>query len=287
MGEIMPTAKILVVDDELAIRDVLSRSLRDEGYQVLTVDSGERALVKAREEHPEVLLLDIKMPGMDGIETLGQIREFDKESSIIILTGHGGMDSVVEAIKLGAYDYLTKPFDLEKLKSLIKGALETKGLSRKVAPLKRLEERYRFENIVGKNPKMFEVYKRIGRVVDNKSTVLIRGETGTGKELVARAIHFNGTLREGPFVAVDCASLPQDLWESELFGHEKGAFTGAVARKLGKFELASKGTLFLAQLPHSRAKIRAFLNSGLAETLYLSDFFFLFFEKRQNSDEYM
>jgi len=240
----MPTAKILVVDDELGIRDVLSCSLRDEGYQVLTVDSGERALVKVREENPEVLLLDIKMPGMDGIETLGQIREFDKESSIIILTGHGGMDSVVEAMKLGAYDYLTKPFDLEKLKSLIKGALETKGLARKVASSKKLEERYRFENIVGKNPKMFEVYKRIGRVVDNKSTVLIRGETGTGKELVARAIHFNGTLREGPFVAVDCASLPRDLWESELFGHEKGAFTGAIARKLGKFELASKGTLF-------------------------------------------
>jgi len=244
----MPTAKILVVDDALGIRDVLSCSLRDEGYQVLTVDSGERALVKVREENPEVLLLDIKMPGMDGIETLGQIREFDKESSIIILTGHGGMDSVVEAMKLGAYDYLTKPFDLEKLKSLIKGALETKGLARKVASSKKLEERYRFENIVGKNPKMFEVYKRIGRVVDNKSTVLIRGETGTGKELVARAIHFNGTLREGPFVAVDCASLPRDLWESELFGHEKGAFTGAIARKLGKFELASKGTLFLDEI---------------------------------------
>ncbi|MFQ6067017.1 MAG: sigma-54-dependent transcriptional regulator, partial [bacterium] len=188
----MSLDKILVVDDEQAILEFLSRSLGGEGYQVLVVDNGERALAKVREEKPEVVLLDIRMPGMDGIETLGRIREFDKESSIILLTAYGSMDTVVEAMKLGAYDYITKPFELEKLKSLIKGALEAKRLARKVALPKRLEERYKLENIVGKNPKMFEVYKRIGRVVDNKATVLILGETGTGKELVARAIHFKG-----------------------------------------------------------------------------------------------
>jgi len=261
----MSAAKILVVDDEAAILEMLSRSLKDEGYQILTVDNGEGALEKMREEKPEVVLLDIRMPGMDGIETLGQIREFDKESSIIILTAYGSMDSVVEAMKLGAYDYINKPFELKELKSLIKGVLEAKRLARKVAPPKRSEERYRFENIVGKNLKMFEVYKRIGKVVDNKATVLIRGETGTGKELVARAILFNGVLKYDRFVPVDCASLPQDLLESELFGHEKGAFTGAIAEKLGKFELAAGGTLFLDEMGNLNLTTQAKLLRALQE----------------------
>ncbi|UCG93740.1 MAG: sigma-54-dependent Fis family transcriptional regulator [Candidatus Aerophobus sp.] len=261
----MSAAKILVVDDEPAILQMLSRTLGDEGYRVLTVDSGEGALAKVRVEKPEVVLLDIKMPGMDGIETLSQIREFDKDSSIIILTAHGSMDTVVEAMKLGAYDYITKPFDLEKLKSLIKGALEAKVLTRKIAFREKPEERYKLENIVGKNLKMFEVYKRIGRVVDNKATVLIRGETGTGKELVARAIHFNRILKDGPFIPVDCASLPEDLLESELFGHEKGAFTGAIAKKLGKFELASGGTLFLDEIGNLSLTTQAKLLRALQE----------------------
>ncbi len=261
----MSATKILVVDDEPAILELLSRRLEDEGYRVLAADNGEGALVKVREEKPEVVLLDIKMPGMDGIETLNRVREFDKQSSIIILTAYGSMDTVIEAMKLGAYDYITKPFDLEKLKSLIEGALEAKRLARRIAPPQRLEERYKLENIVGKNPKMFEVYKRIGRVVDNKATVLIRGETGTGKELVARAIHFNGILKERPFVAVDCASLPEDLLESELFGHEKGAFTGAIAKKPGKFELASGGTLFLDEIGNLNLTTQAKLLRALQE----------------------
>lgn len=261
----MSAAKILVVDDEPAILEMLSHTLGDEGYRVLTMDRGEGAAAKVREEKPEVVLLDIRMPGMDGIETLGQIREFDKDSSVIILTAYGSMDTVVEAMKLGAYDYITKPFDLEKLKSLIKGALEAKVLARKVASPKRLEERYKLKNIVGKNPKMFGVYKRIGRVVDNKATVLIRGETGTGKELVARAIHFNGILKDGPFIPVDCASLPEDLLESELFGHEKGAFTGAIAKRMGKFELAQKGTLFLDEIGNLNLTTQAKLLRALQE----------------------
>jgi len=255
----------LVVDDEPAVLEMLSRSLEDEGYRVLTVDRGEGAVAKAREEKPEVVLLDIRMPGMDGIETLGQIREFDKDSSIILLTAYGSMDTVIEAMKLGAYDYITKPLDLEKLKSLIKAALEVKVLARAVASREKPEERYKLENIVGKNPKMFEVYKGIGRVVNNKAAVLIRGETGTGKELVARAIHFNGILKDGPFIPVDCASLPEGLFESELFGHEKGAFTGAIAKKLGKFQLASGGTLFLDEIGNLNLTTQAKLLRALQE----------------------
>lgn len=261
----MTAIKVLVVDDEPAITELLSRSLRDEGYRVLTVNNGEEAVAKVRKEKPEVVLLDIKMAGIDGIETLGQIREFDKESSIVMLTGYGSMDTVVEAMKLGAYDYITKPFDLEELKSLIKGALEAKRPAKELVFSKESSERYKLENIVGKNSKMFEVYKRIGRVVDNKATVLIRGETGTGKELVARAIHFNGILENNPFIPVDCASLPEDLLESELFGHEKGAFTGAIARKLGKFELACGGTLFLDEIGNLELSTQAKLLRALQE----------------------
>jgi len=245
----MPLAKILVVDDEPSMREMLSDLLKSEGYGVLTVANGEKAVARVRDKKPEVVLLDMKMSGMDGIETLTQIRELNKDVSIIIITAYGTMRNVVEAMKLGIYDYVTKPFDIEKLKRLVEGALKVQMLSREdPSPQQKLEKRYRFEDIVGKNPQMFEVYKRIGKIVDNKATVLITGETGTGKELVARAIHFNGLLKERPFVVVDCASLPQDLLESELFGHEKGAFTGAIARKLGKFELAHGGTLFLDEI---------------------------------------
>ncbi len=261
----MSAAKILVVDDEPAILDALSYNLGNEGYQVLAVDSGERAVAKAREEKPEVVLLDMKMPGMDGIETLRQIRDFDKESSIIILTAYGTMENVVKAMRLGAYDYISKPFHLEKLKSLIKESLEIKVLAREVPWPEKPGERYKFENIVGKNPKMFEVYKKIGKVVDSKATVLIRGETGTGKELVARATHFGGILKDGPFIPVDCASLPKDLLESELFGHEKGAFTGAIAKKLGKFERASGGTLFLDEVGNLDLATQAKLLRALQE----------------------
>ncbi|TET11739.1 sigma-54-dependent Fis family transcriptional regulator [Candidatus Aerophobetes bacterium] len=245
----MPLAKILVVDDEPSMREMLSDLLKSEGYGVLAVANGEKAVARVRDKKPEVVLLDMKMSGMDGIETLTQIRQINKNVSIIIITAYGTMKNVVEAMKLGIYDYVTKPFDIEKLKRLVEGALKVQMLSRKGPfPQQKLEKRYRLEDIIGKNPQMFEVYKRIGKIVDNKATVLITGETGTGKELVARAIHFNGLLKEGPFVVVDCASLPQDLLESELFGHEKGAFTGAIARKLGKFELAHGGTLFLDEI---------------------------------------
>jgi len=240
--------KILIVDDEPHIMELLSTALEDEGYRIIVANNGKEAVSQVKKEKPQVMLLDIKMPDMDGVEVLRQMKKINKATSVIMMTAHGAMDTVVEAIKLGAYDYITKPIDLNKLKSLVNGAFEVKVLDEKASIQRKTEEEHKLENIVGKNPKMLEVYKMIGKVVNNKATVLIQGETGTGKELVARAIHFNSILRKGPFVAVDCASLPEDLLESELFGHEKGAFTGAIAQKMGKFELASGGTLFLDEI---------------------------------------
>jgi len=217
-----------------------------------------------------VVLLDIRMPGMDGLEVLRQIEEDNQISSVIMMSAYGAMETVLEAIKRGAYDYLTKPVDLEKVKLLVRRALEAQELAQEVTSLRsKVKEKYQLENIVGKHPRMFEVYKMIGRVMDNKATVLIIGETGTGKEVVARAIHFNGPFKDEPFIAIDCASLPSDLLESELFGHEKGAFTGAIAQKMGKFELANKGTLFLDEIgnlsPATQVKLLRFLQEKKIE----------------------
>ena len=245
----MARETILLVDDEPHVLELLSVTLEDEEYRILQADNGKKALAIIEQEEPQVVLLDIRMPDMDGLEVLHQIKESNQTSSVIMMSAHGAMKTVLQAMKRGAYDYLTKPVDLEKVKVLIRRALEAQKLTQEITSLRsKVEEKYQLENIVGKHPKMFEVYKMIGRVMDNKATVLIFGETGTGKEVVARAIHFNGLLKDGPFIAIDCASLPSDLLESELFGHEKGAFTGAIAQKMGKFELASKGTLFLDEI---------------------------------------
>jgi DNA-binding NtrC family response regulator len=266
----MPKAKVLIVDDEPEICKLFSKVLSKEGYEVLTAGRGTEAIEKVQKEEPKVVLLDIKMPGMDGMETLRRLKETSQETSVIIVTAHGSMDSAVEAIKLGAYDYVTKPFDIEKIKILIKRALHTYELSKKVNYLTlELEEKHKLENIVGKDPKMYEVYKTIGKVVNSKVTVLIRGESGTGKELVAHAIHYNSLLKNKPFVAVDCASLPQTLLESELFGHEKGSFTGAIARKLGKFELANEGTLFLDEIGNLTLETQAKLLRVLQEKKFV------------------
>lgn len=245
----MARETILLVDDEPHVLELLSVTLEDEEYRILEAKNGKEALSQFEKERPQVVLLDIRMPDMDGLEVLHQIKESNQTSSVIMMSAHGAMKTVLQAMKRGAYDYLTKPVDLEKVKVLIRRALEAQKLTQEITSLRlRVEEKYQLENIVGKHPKMFEVYKMIGRVMDNKATVLILGETGTGKEVVARAIHFNGLLKGEPFIAIDCASLPSDLLESELFGHEKGAFTGAIAQKMGKFELASKGTLFLDEI---------------------------------------
>ncbi len=245
----MTLEKILLVDDEPNILELLSVALESERCRVLEADNGKEALAIIEQEEPQVVLLDIRMSDMDGLEVLHQIKEFNQATSVIMMTAYGAMETVLEATKQGAYDYLTKPLDLEKVKVLIRKALEAQKLAQEVTFLRsEVKDKYKLGNIVGKHPKMFEVYKMIGRVMDNKATVLILGGTGTGKEVVARAIHFNGPLKDEPFIAIDCASLLSDLLESELFGHEKGSFTGAIAQKMGKFELADKGTLFLDEI---------------------------------------
>jgi len=199
----MAQEKILLVDDELRILELLSVALEDEGYGILLANNGKEALTQLKKEQPQVVLLDIRMPDIDGVQVLRQIRETYKTTSVIMITAYGAMETVLEATKLGAYDYLTKPLDLERVKVLIRRALEAQKLAQEVTSLRsNLEEKYKLENIVGKHPRMFEVYKTIARVMDNKATVLILGETGTGKEVVARAIHFNGLLKGGPFIAI-------------------------------------------------------------------------------------
>jgi two-component system response regulator AtoC len=241
--------QILLVDDEKGLRDILSKILRKEGYGVITACDGQQAIDKVKNYHPALTFLDLKMSGMDGIETLSKIRKFDDESIIIILTAYGTIDSAVKATKLGAYDYITKPFQQEKIKILIQNALGTSPLTEKVDHLhSQVGEKYKFKNIVGTSKKMQQIYDLIEKVAPTDITVLLRGESGTGKELLAQAIHLHSFRKANPFVAIDVASLPGTLVESELFGYEKGAFTGAEARKLGKFELAQGGTIFLDEV---------------------------------------
>lgn len=236
-------ATILIVDDEKEILETLSGILEDEGYEVITASSGEQAIVPVREFSPEVILLDIWMPGMDGIETLKTIKDINKESSVIMISGHANIDTAVQATKLGAYDFLEKPLSLEKVLIIIKRALEKQRLEKENIALRTKEW-----EIIGESPKMKILRDEIARAASSQGRVLIFGESGTGKELVARALHESSNRKDKDFVEVNCAAIPHELIESELFGHEKGSFTGAFERKKGKFELADKGTLFLDEV---------------------------------------
>ncbi|NOZ56775.1 MAG: sigma-54-dependent Fis family transcriptional regulator [Calditrichaeota bacterium] len=252
---------ILVVDDDKNICKMIEINLRKEkSYEVLTASSGESCLRVLRENHVDLVLLDIQMPGIDGIETLKRIREEDPHIQVVMMSAHGTIERAVQSMKLGAYDFLTKPFSSERLMVTVKNALMAGSLKKEVEELRtELRSRYRFENIIGQSGAMQEVLRAIERVVDSNVTVLITGESGTGKELVARAIHYNSRRRNKPFVAVNCSALPESLLESELFGHEKGAFTGATQRRIGKFEQANGGTIFLDEIglmtPATQAKI--------------------------------
>jgi len=240
---------ILVVDDERVMRDSLSEWLREDGYEVVAVEDGVQALNKVRAERWDVLLVDLKMPGMDGIEVLREVKKFDPDIPVIIMTAYATVDSAVTAMKEGAYDYIVKPFNPEEIGLAIRKIIAFQDLLKENIYLRQeLEKKYAFMDIIGKSHKMQEVLALVKTVAKSNSTILIEGESGTGKELVARAIHNSSLRSEGPFVAVSCAALPESLLESELFGHEKGAFTGAIARKKGRFELANNGTLFLDEI---------------------------------------
>jgi len=257
---------ILVVDDEPNYQIVLSELLRDEGYEVFTADSGTAALPIVRDTDLDLVLSDMKMPGMDGIEFMRKIKEFNKDLPVILITAFAEVEKAVEAMHLGAFTYLAKPFSNEQLLASIRKAIEHYGLVCEIKRLRReINPRSGFEGMIGKNPNMLSVYQLIEKVAPAPSSVLITGESGTGKELVARAIHNLSPRREAPFISVNCAALTDTLLESELFGHEKGAFTDAIAMRKGRFELANGGTLFLDEIGEMPAPLQAKLLRVLQE----------------------
>jgi DNA-binding NtrC family response regulator len=253
----MKSCKILIVDDELSVRTSLQEWFLEEGFSVETAESGEDALNKMHTGPYDLILLDIKMPGMDGITLQKKIKDIDEDAIIIIMTAYASVDTAVEALKLGAFDYVTKPFDPDDLSQLIRNALKQKELSTENLQLKeKISELSGMDEIIGQSEEMKRIYEMVDTVAETDSTVLIRGESGTGKELIARAIHSRSKRRYFPIVAVNCGAIPETLLESELFGHEKGAFTGAQYRRKGKLELANGGTLFLDEIGDISSKMQ-------------------------------
>ncbi len=245
----MEPLRILVVDDEASQRELIGGFLRKQGHEVLLAGSGAEALARARETRVDLVLSDFKMPGMSGLELLRGVKAVNPEIPFILVTAYGTVETAVQAMQEGAADYLTKPLDLEELLLRIGRVSEQVRLRSAVRELQaRLVERHRLEGIIGESGRMQEVLALVKQVAPSDATALIRGESGTGKELIARAIHFNSPRAAGPLVTLNCAALPEQLLESELFGHEKGAFTGAVAQRKGRFELADGGSIFLDEI---------------------------------------
>jgi len=240
---------VLVVDDEPNYLIVLSELLKDEGFEVITAQKGEDGFKVVQDTDLDLVITDMRMPGMDGLELLKAVKSYNKHLPVIMITAFGEVEKAVVAMKAGAYNYLAKPFNNEELLLNIRKAIEHYSLLRENLRLRdEARVRYGFASIVGKNEKMQEIYHLIEKVAPTSASVLITGESGTGKELVARAIHINSPRENAPFVSVNCAALPETLLESELFGHERGAFTGATAMRKGRFELADTGTLFLDEI---------------------------------------
>jgi DNA-binding NtrC family response regulator len=242
-------ASILVIDDEPLIRMTVQDALAAEGFRVTTAETGQKGIDLFRNKHVDVVITDLRLPDLDGVQILKQIKILNPESQVLMITAYGSIDSAVQTMKEGASDYLTKPFAMDELLLIIKRILRMKQLEEENVSLrKKVEERYSLEGLVGKSPQMLKIYELIETVAQTDTTVLISGESGTGKELAANAIHFQSPRKRGPFIKVNCAALPETLLESELFGHEKGAFTGAVRQRKGRFEMADGGTLFLDEI---------------------------------------
>ena len=259
-------ARILVADDEDSLRWVLEKGLRQAGYEVSAVKDGTAAVGAFETEPFDLVFLDIRMPGVDGLTALGRLREIRADACVIVMTAHGTMDTAIQAMQRGAYDYLAKPFDLDEVLLLTERALTARRLTQEVMRLKSgLQDVWEFGAIIGRHPRMQEVYKTIGRVAASDVTVLLRGESGTGKELVASAIHHYSRRAGRPFVAVSCAAIPATLLESEMFGHERGAFTDAKERRLGKLELAHGGTLYLDEIGDMPVELQTKLLRALQE----------------------
>ena len=252
------TQRIMIVDDDTSIRDTFEHHLSRSGYEVSTASSAEEALQSVAGIDPALVITDVRMPGMDGLELLGHLRSKAPDIDVIVITAHEDMRGAMEAMKAGAQDYLVKPLDLDQLDLLLERCFKNRRLRRRVQQLDDVEaDAYALDQLVGRDSRMIEISKLIGSLADNRAPVLVRGETGTGKELIARAIHFNSVTSEEPFVAVNCTALTETLLESELFGHVRGAFTGAVSDHRGRFELAGAGTIFLDEIGDTSPQFQA------------------------------
>jgi DNA-binding NtrC family response regulator len=254
---------VLIVDDEVGTRESIKMILKHD-YEVFLAKDAEEAFLQIKEYSPDVVLLDIILPDIDGLKVLEKIKESDPDVIVIMITATKTIKTAVEAMKLGAYDYVTKPFDIDELRLIISRSLSTQALEKEVKYLrKEIDKSFGFGNIIGKSKTMENIFKVVRQIADSKSTVLIMGESGTGKELISRAIHYNSNRKNFPFVTINCAAIPETLIESELFGHERGAFTNAIEKKLGRFEIAHHGTLFLDEIGElsasTQAKILRFL----------------------------
>ncbi|MEK7701826.1 MAG: sigma-54 dependent transcriptional regulator [candidate division NC10 bacterium] len=259
-------ARVLIADDEDSLRWVLEKGLRQAGYEVTCVKDGASAIRAFEAEPFDLVFLDVRMPGVDGLDALARLRQIRPDATVIVMTAHGTMDTAIQAMQRGAYDYLAKPFDLDEVVLLAERALAARRLTQEVAQLKSgLQEVWEFGALIGRHPRMQDVYKTIGRIAASDVTVLLRGESGTGKELVARAIHHYSRRAGRPFVAVSCAAIPGTLLESEMFGHERGAFTDAKERKLGRLELAHGGTIFLDEIGDMPVELQTKLLRALQE----------------------
>ena len=249
MRDMAMVPKMLIIDDEPLMRITLQDSLVGEGYEVVAAETGRKGVDLLRKNQWDIIITDLKLPDLEGIEILKEAKFLNPSTEVILITAYGSIDSAVSAMKEGASDYLTKPFSMDELLLIIKRLLRMKQLEEENLSLKkRVEERYRLEGLVGKSPQMLKIYDLIETVAQTDTTVLVNGENGTGKELVANAIHLQSPRKNGPFIKVNCAALPETLLETELFGHERGAFTGAIRQRKGRFELANGGTLFLDEV---------------------------------------
>jgi len=254
---------VLIVDDEVGARESFKMILKND-YEVFLAKDAEEAFLQIKVHSPDVILLDIILPDLDGLKVLEKIKQNDPDIIVIMITATKTVKTAVEAMKLGAYDYVTKPFDIDELRLIITRSLSTKALEQEVKYRREeMDKSFDFGNIIGKSKLMKEIFKVVKQIADSKSTALIMGDSGTGKELISRAIHYNSNRKSYPFVTINCAAIPDTLIESELFGHEKGAFTNAIERKLGRFEVAHQGTLFLDEIGElslaTQAKILRFL----------------------------
>jgi DNA-binding NtrC family response regulator len=259
-------ASILVVEDKDAMQQMLSATLLDEGYEVDIASDGQEGIKKAREKRYDLVLTDLKLPGADGIEVLSEVKEVDPETSVIVMTAFGTVESAVEAMKMGAFDFLTKPFDTDRLSLLIKRALENRRLmAENILLREELAHNLGLTEIIGKSSRMQEATELVRKVASSDTSVLLLGESGTGKELFAQAIHYLSLRKSGPFVPINCAAIPRELLENELFGSEKGAYTSSTARKMGKFEIAEGGTIFLDEISDMDVSLQAKLLRVLQE----------------------